>query len=165
MKNDQAKDVVFTISLRGKDVKSGAPNVDVRPTIIIRNCSDISPCLTEITNVQFIVPTSFEVSNDPTACMVMEKAVWRDGCVPTIADLCRNHDGTYSLPPYRYIRDMLGRISSTQTSDSVVSIYFDTMGSLIFRYNIGVIGAVLFMVSPNMSMEEIEELRSTDLWE
>lgn len=162
MKNEQSSDVSFTIYLHGKNIKNGAPNVDVNPVLKIRSCSEHSPCVIVIKQAQFIVPTTFEISNDQTAAMVMKNARWRDGCVPRLKHLQRTPDGSFSLPPFKYTRDILCKISSTQTNDDHVSIYFDRMGSLLFRYNVGLVGAVLFLVTPNMTMDEVVEMQETN---
>lgn len=160
MKNEQSSpDVSFTIALQGTDIQKGAPNVDVLPVIKIRSCSEQSLCVTSIRQAQFIVPTTFEISSDQTAALIMKNARWRDGCMPRRRHLQLTHDGTYSLPPFKYTRDILCKISSTQTNDDHVSIFFDRMGSLLFRYNVGLVGAVLFLVTPNMTMDEVEEMQ------
>lgn len=131
------------------DVEHGEPNKMVQPIIKVVGGTSSAPCRAVNGKVSFIAPTKYETKEDATARILLKNAVWRDGCVPPMSHLKQIDARTWGLPVFVYNKDMLMKISQAFSLDSMVCIFVDIKGVLIMRYNVGTLGAVLFIVAPN----------------
>ena len=131
------------------DVEHGKPNDQVKPVLVVKGGSVSAPCQTEIEDVCFVTPTRHESQEDATARVLVQNAVWRHGCLPQMSHLKKVTDKCYKLPTFYYNKDMLIKISQSNNLDQMVCIFVDVNGAIIMRYNVGTLGAVLFIVAPN----------------